>query len=133
MVINSRITFVYVVVTFSSQVIFVFLGMVMYVDEVETKEKYKITWDQGRPGGGGGELGVGGSGVPVYPKKIRQNTQKYPKIPKFIQIYPKLYPGILYTWNSKKVIYRIPVLYRIPDLKSPCIPYTQKTLADPVR
>ena len=43
MVINSRITFVYVVVNFSSQVIFVFLGMVMYVDEVETKEKYKIT------------------------------------------------------------------------------------------
>ena len=35
-----------------------------------------------------------GSGIPVYPKKIRQNTQKYPK---FIQIYPKLYPGILYT------------------------------------
>ena len=48
----------------------------------------------------------GGSGIPVYPKKIRQNTQKYPR---FIQIYPKLYPGILYTWNSKKVIYRIPV------------------------
>ena len=29
----------------------------------------------------------GGSGIAVYPKKIRQNTQKYPK---FIQIYPKL-------------------------------------------
>ena len=28
------------------------------------------------------------------PEKIRQNTPKYPK---FIQIYPKLYPGILYT------------------------------------
>ena len=38
---------------------------------------------QGRPGG-----------VVVYPKKIRQNTQKYAK---FIQIHPKLYPGILYT------------------------------------
>ena len=48
----------------------------------------------------------GGSGITVYPKKIRQNTQKYPK---FIQIYPKLYPGILYTLNSKKVIYRIPI------------------------
>ena len=48
----------------------------------------------------------GVSGIPVYPKKIRQNTQKYPQ---FIQIYPKLYPGILYTWNSSKVIYRIPV------------------------
>ena len=42
---------------------------------------------QGWPGGGG-------SGIPVYSKKIRQNTQKYPK---FIQIYPKLYQGILYT------------------------------------
>ena len=58
MVINSRITFVYVVVNFLSQEIFVFLGMVTYVDEVETQEKYKITWDQGRPGGGG----VGGWG-----------------------------------------------------------------------
>ena len=45
----------------------------------------------------------GGSGIPVYPKKMRQ------KYPKFIQIYPKLYPGILYTRNSKKVVYRIPV------------------------
>ena len=36
----------------------------------------------------------GGSDIPVHLKKIRQNTQKYPK---FIQIYPKLYPGILYT------------------------------------
>ena len=34
--------------------------------------------------------GGGGSGIPVYPKKIRQ-------YPKFIQIYPKFYPGILYT------------------------------------
>ena len=48
----------------------------------------------------------GGSGIPVYPKKIRQNTQKYPK---FIQIYPGIFSGILYTWNSKKVIYQIPV------------------------
>ena len=49
---------------------------------------------------------MGGSGIPVYPKKIRQNTQKYPK---FIQIYPKLIKGILYTRNSKKLIYRIAV------------------------
>ena len=48
---------------------------------------------QGRP------AGVGGSGISVYLKKIRQNAQKY----------PKLYPGILYTWNSKKVIYQIPM------------------------
>ena len=57
--------------------------------------------NQGQQGGGGG-----GWGVVVYQytrKKILQNT------PKCIQIYPKLYPGILYTWNSKKVIYRIPV------------------------
>ena len=53
----------------------------------------------------GSARGGRGSGIPVYPKKIHQNTQKYPK---FIQIYPKLYPSILYTWNSKKVICRIP-------------------------
>ena len=35
-----------------------------------------------------------GQGYTSIPEKIRQNTQKYPK---FIQIYPKLYPGILYT------------------------------------
>ena len=61
-----------------------------------------LSLSQGRPGGEGG-------GVVIYQytrKKIRQNIQKYLK---FIQIYPKLYPGILYTWNSKKVIYRIPV------------------------
>ena len=32
---------------------------------------------QVRPGGGGGG---GGSGIPIYPEKIRQNTQKYPKL-----------------------------------------------------
>ena len=35
--------------------------------------------NQGRPGGG--------SGIPIYPKKNRQNTLKYPK---FLQIYPKI-------------------------------------------
>ena len=40
-----------------------------------------------RVGQGGGEGGRGGSSIPVYPKKVRQNTPKYPK---FIQIYPKL-------------------------------------------
>ena len=40
--------------------------------------------DHGWPGGGGE---AGASGILVYPKKIRQNTQKY----------PKLCPGILYT------------------------------------
>ena len=80
---------------------------------------------QGRPGGGGG-----GSGIPVYLKKIRQNTQKYPE---FIRIYPKLYPGILYTWNSK--------WYTAYPYLSCNIPYTRfkkslytvypKTLANP--
>ena len=72
---------------------------------------------QGRPGG-----------VVVYQytqktfAKIPQNTQNSSKI------YPKLYPGILYTWNSKKVIYRIPVFklqYTVyPIYKAPvyCIP-----------
>ena len=72
---------------------------------------------QGRPGGGGGGRGYWKTSIP---EKIRQNTPKYPK---FIQIYPKLYPGILYTWNSKKVIYRIPVFnlqYTVyPILKAP--------------
>ena len=53
--------------------------------------RYKFASCQGRPGGG--------SGIPVYPKKIRQNTPKYPK---FIQIYPKLYPRILYTVKFKE-------------------------------
>ena len=40
------LSYVYVVVNFLSQVIFVFLlflGMVMYVNEVETKEKQKLS------------------------------------------------------------------------------------------
>ena len=49
---------------------------------------------QGRPGGGGA------SGIPVYPKKIRQNTQNASK---YTHNYTHVY------WNSKKVIYRIPV------------------------
>ena len=42
---NSKLKFAYVVVNFSSQVIFLFLlfwGMVMYANEVETKEKEKL-------------------------------------------------------------------------------------------
>ena len=34
----------------------------------------------------GSAEGGGGNGIPVYPKKICENTQKYPK---FIQIYLK--------------------------------------------
>ena len=42
----------------------------------------------------------GGSGIPVYPKKIRQNTQKYPK---FLPIYPQLIEG-LNTVDPKLVV-----------------------------
>ena len=45
---------------------------------------HSILSDRSRLAGGGG---AGASGILVYPKKIRQNTQKY----------PKLCPGILYT------------------------------------
>ena len=40
--VSIRLTYIYVVVSFLSQVIFVFLlflGMVMYANEIETKEK----------------------------------------------------------------------------------------------
>ena len=70
-----------------------------------------------RVGRGGG----GVSGIPVYRKKIRQNTQKYPK---FIQIYPGIFSGILYTWNSKKVI-------PYSRFKKPLYTVYPKTLADP--
>ena len=43
-----RFIYIYVVVNFSSQVIFVFLlilGVVMYANEVETR-KIKITWEK---------------------------------------------------------------------------------------
>ena len=43
----------------------------------------KIMPDQGRPGVRVRQ----GSGIPIYPKKNRQNTPKYPK---FLQIYPKI-------------------------------------------
>ena len=47
-----------------------------------------------------GSAGGGGSGIPGYPKKIRQNTQKYPKL---IQIYPKLIEA-LYTVYLELVV-----------------------------
>ena len=62
---------------------------------------------QGRPGGGG---------VVVY------------------QIYPKLYPGILYTWNSKRVIYRIPVFklqYTVYQIKKAPVYRIPKNLGRP--
>ena len=56
------------------------------VSLMETQFIDEIMIIQGRP--------LGGSGMPVYPKKLRQNSPKYPKC---IQIYPKIYPGILNT------------------------------------
>ena len=44
----QRVTYVYVVVDFLSQVIFIFLlflGMLMYADEVKKKEN-RIAWDK---------------------------------------------------------------------------------------
>ena len=110
MVINSRITFVYVVVNFLSQVIFVFLGMVTYVDEVETKEKYKITWDQSRPGGGGG--GGWGLGVVVYqyiPKKFAKIPKNTQNSSKYTQNYTQVYfiPEIQRKWYTEYLYYTV--------------------------
>ena len=50
---------------------------------------------QGRPAGGGG-----GSGIPVYPKKIRQNTQNSSK---YTQNYTQVYfmPEIQRKWHTE--------------------------------
>ena len=68
----------------------------------------------------------GGSGIPVYPQKIRRNTQKYPK---FIQIYPKLMEALYTVYlNSKKVLScNIPYTW----FKKPLYTVYPKTLADP--
>ena len=47
-----------------------------------------------------GRGGGGGSGIPVYPNNICQNTQKFPK---FLQMYPKLIEA-LYTVYPKLVV-----------------------------
>ena len=70
----------------------------------------------------------GGSGIPVYPKK-------FAKIPQIPQIHPNIPRYIFrYTWNSKKVIYRIPAFklqYTVYP-KKPRYTVYPKTLADPV-
>ena len=45
-------------------------------------------------------VGQGGSGIPVYPKKVTQNTPKYPK---FLPVYPKLI-NVLNTVYPKLVV-----------------------------
>ena len=64
---------------------------------------------QGQPGGGGG----GGSGIPVYLKKIRQNTQNYTQVyfiseiqRKWYTEYPYLSCNIPYT-RFKKPLYKV--------------------------
>ena len=47
-------------------------------------------------GGGGG----GGSGIPIYPKKNRQNTPKYPK---FLQIYQKIIEALNTLYPKSEV------------------------------
>ena len=73
-------------------------------------------------------LKTGGSVIPIYTKKNRQNTQKYPK---FIQMYVKLMEALYTVYlkfkeSDKPNTRLLTAIYRIPDLKSPCIPYTQK-------
>ena len=42
---------------------------------------------------------AGDSGIPVYPKKIRQNTPKHPKfLPIYLKLIKALY-SLLYTRN----------------------------------
>ena len=62
-----------------------------------------------------------GSGIPVYPKKIRQNTQKY----------PKLYPGILYTWKWYTEYPYLSCNIPYTRFKKPLYTVYPKTLADP--
>ena len=81
----------------------------------------KLSYDQGRPGG-----------VVLY-----QYTQKnLPKYRKFIQIYPKLYPGILMPEIQRKWYTEYPYLScNIPytRFKKPLYTVYPKTLADPVK
>ena len=64
----------------------------------------------------------GGSGIPVYPKKIRQNTQNSSK---YTQNYTQVYfiPEIQRKWYTEYPHLSCNILY---TLKSPGIPYTQK-------
>ena len=73
----------------------------------------------------------GVSGIPVHPKKIRQNTQKYPK---FIQIYPKLCQVYFISEIQRKRYTEYPYLScNIPytRFKKPLYTVYPKTLADP--
>ena len=63
---------------------------------------------QGRPGGGGG-----GIGIPIYPKKNRQNTPKYPK---FLQIYPKIIESLNTLYPKLEVSETNTYLVVLPSL-----------------
>ena len=58
----------------------------------------------------------GGSGIPIYPKKNRQNTPKYPK---FLQIYPKIIEALNTLYPKLEVSETNTYLVVLPFLASP--------------
>ena len=78
---------------------------------------------EGRPGGGGG-----GSGIPVYLKKIRQNTQNSSK---YTQNYTQVYfiPEIQRKWYTEYPYLSCNIPYT--RFKKPLYTVYPKTLADP--
>ena len=79
----------------------------------------------GSAGGGGGE---GGSGIPVYPKKIRQNTQNSSK---YTQNYTQVYsiPEIQRKWYTEYPYLTCNIPYT--RFKKPLYTVYPKTQADP--
>ena len=53
----------------------------------------------------------GGSGILVCPKKIRQNTQKYPN---FLPIYPKLIEALYTVYPELVVATQALILFVLP-------------------
>ena len=74
-------------------------------------------------------VGQGGSGIPVYAKKIRQNTQNSSK---YTQNYTQVYfiPEIQRKWYTEYPYLSCNILYT--RFKKPLYTVHPKTLADPV-
>ena len=74
-------------------------------------------------------VGQRGSGIPVYPKKIRQNTQNSSK---YTQNYTQVYfiPEIQRKWYTKYPYLSCNILYT--RFKKPLYTVHPKTLANPV-
>ena len=72
----------------------------------------------------------GGSGIPVYPKKIRQNTQNSSK---YTQNYTQVYfiPEIQRKWYTEYLYLSCNIPYT--RFKKPLYTVYPKTLADPVK